>query len=224
MPTRTCKLVAAALTLPALLPAVADARKKAPTPGFEVSIATPLPAPPANGAIFQAANGYAPLTSGNRAAMVGDLLTIVLAERTQATKSNSANTDRNGSIGLSPPVTGPLALFTKAEATLSGGGQFKGAGSAEQSNQLNGEITVTVAQVLPNGALVVRGEKVLNLNRGDEHIRISGIVRPADIDFANRVLSSRVADARITYSGTGEIARASRQGWLNKFFSIISPF
>ena len=218
-------LMAAALALIAGAPQAAAAKRpKAPTAGYEVSIATPLPAPPANGAIFQAANGYAPLTSGNRAAMVGDLLTIVLAERTQATKSNSANTDRNGSIGLSPPVTGPLALFTKAEATLSGGGQFKGAGSAEQSNQLNGEITVTVAQVLPNGALVVRGEKVLNLNRGDEHIRISGIVRPADIDFANRVLSSRVADARITYSGTGEIARASRQGWLNKFFSIISPF
>jgi flagellar L-ring protein precursor FlgH len=70
----------------------------------------------------------------------------------------------------------------------------------------------------------VRGEKLLTLNRGDENIRISGIVREADIGPDNRVLSTRVADARITYTGKGEIARASRQGWLQRFFSMLSPF
>jgi flagellar L-ring protein precursor FlgH len=72
--------------------------------------------------------------------------------------------------------------------------------------------------------MLVRGEKQLTLNRGDEQIRISGIIRPIDISFDNRVLSTRVADARISYSGKGEIARASRQGWLNRFFSMLSPF
>jgi flagellar L-ring protein FlgH len=184
----------------------------------------PAPAPQPDGAIFHAANGYAPLTSGARAAMVGDVLTIVLAERTQAVKTNSASTDRTGSIGLTPPSTGPASFFNPTDIGASGGGSFDGQGNAAQSNALTGEISVTIAQVYPNGTMLVRGEKLVTLNRGDEQIRISGIVRAADIDLYNRVPSTRVADARITYSGTGEIARASRQGWLNRFFSILSPF
>lgn len=182
------------------------------------------PAPPADGAIFHAAAGYAPLTSGARAAQVGDILTIILVERTQATKSNSASTDRSGNVGITPPTSGPLKFLKSTSLTASGGGKFDGKGDAEQSNQLNGAISVTVAAVYPNGTMLVRGEKNLTLNRGDEQIRISGLVRTADIDLDNTVPSTRVADAKITYAGTGEIARASRQGWLSHFFSILSPF
>lgn len=188
-------------------------------------VLAPAPLPPmANGAIFQAANGYAPLTSGSRASMVGDVLTIALVERTQAVKTSTANTDRSGSIGLTPPSTGPLSLFAPTDIAASGGGKFDGQGAATQSNQLNGEISVTIAAVYPNGTMLVRGEKLLTLNRGDENIRLTGIVRAADISPDNRVLSTRVADARIAYAGKGDIARASRPGWLNQFFSIISPF
>jgi flagellar L-ring protein precursor FlgH len=201
----------------------AEAKKRDPLE-YAPSFAADRPAPPANGAIFQAANGYAPLTSGARAAMVGDLLTIALVERTQASKSTSASTDRNGSLGLTPPTTGPLSLFSPTDVGMSGGGKFDGKGAAEQSNALQGEISVTVAAVYPNGTMLVRGEKLVTLNRGDEHIRIAGLVRAIDIGPDNRVPSTRVADARITYSGTGEIARASRQGWLNRFFSMLSPF
>jgi flagellar L-ring protein precursor FlgH len=182
------------------------------------------PPPPADGAIFHATAGYAPLTSGARAAQVGDILTINLVEKTQATKSNSASTDRSGSVGISPPTTGPLKFLKSTSLTASGGGKFDGKGDAEQSNQLNGMISVTVAAVYPNGTMLIRGEKNLTLNRGDEQIRISGLVRQADIDLDNTVDSTRVADAKITYAGTGEIARASRQGWLSHFFSILSPF
>ena len=182
------------------------------------------PAPPADGAIFHAVAGYAPLTSGARAAQVGDILTINLVEKTQATKSNSASTDRSGNVGLTPPTSGPLKFLKSTSLTASGGGKFDGKGDAEQSNQLNGMISVTVAAVYPNGTMLIRGEKNLTLNRGDEQIRISGLVRQADIDLDNTVDSTRVADAKITYAGTGEIARASRQGWLSHFFSILSPF
>ena len=186
------------------------------------------PAPegaPANGGIFQAANGYAPLTSGARAAMVGDIITIQLVESTQASKSNAANTGRDGSIGLTPPTTGPLSMLLKSsDIGASGTQSFKGTGAASQSNSLNGEITVTVAKLFPNGTMLVRGQKALTLNRGDELIQIAGLVRQADITPDNKVLSTRVADARITYSGKGEIARASRQGWLQRFFSMLSPF
>ena len=200
------------------------AKKRERSPEYAPSFATERPVAPANGAIFQAAYGYAPLTSGSRAAMVGDLLTIALVERTQATKSNSASTDRSGNIGLTPPSAGPLSLFSPAEAAVSGGNKFDGKGAAEQSNALQGEITVTVAAVYPNGTMLVRGEKLVTLNRGDEHIRISGLVRANDIGPDNRVASTRVADATITYSGNGEVARASRQGWLQRFFTMISPF
>jgi flagellar L-ring protein precursor FlgH len=183
------------------------------------------PSPPvANGAIFQAANGYSALTNGSRAAMVGDLVTITLVERTQASKSNSASTDRAGDVALAAPTTGPLSFFQPSDASASGNSTFDGKGGAAQSNQLNGEISVTVARIFPNGTMLVRGEKLLTLNRGDENISIIGLIRQADIGPDNRVPSTRVADARITYSGKGEIARASRMGWLNRFFAILSPF
>jgi flagellar L-ring protein precursor FlgH len=188
-----------------------------------VLAAPPAPAP-ANGAIFQASSGYAALTSGNKAAAVGDILTIVLVERTQAAKENSATLDRNGGIGLTPPATGILSAVKPTDLNMSGKQSFKGAGQATQSNSLTGEISVTVAQVYPNGTMLVRGQKLLTLNRGDEYIRLSGLVRPDDVGSDNRVPSTRVADARIAYSGRGELARGSRQGWLQRFFSVVSPF
>ena len=166
----------------------------------------------------------APVANGARAAMVGDIVTISLVERTQAAKSNSATTDRKGEISLTPPTTGPVSLFNPTDVGASGGSTFGGKGAAAQSNQLSGEISVTIARIYPNGTMLVRGEKMLTLNRGDENIAITGIIRAADIGPDNRVASTRVADARIIYSGKGEIARGSRQGWLNRFFSILSPF
>jgi flagellar L-ring protein FlgH len=191
--------------------------------------AASLPTPPirmesSNGGIFQSANGYAPLTSGNRAASIGDLLTITLVERTQASKSSSSSTDRSGGISLTPPTTGPLALFKPTDTAASGTSNFKGAGQSSQTNALQGEVSVTVAAVYPNGTMLVRGEKRVTLNRGDEFIRISGLVRSVDIGADNRILSTRVADARISYSGTGQVAGASKQGWLQSFFSAVSPF
>lgn len=202
----------------------AEAKKQKVDPEYAPTYSQPLAPRRANGAIFQVDDGYAALTSGARAARVGDMLTIVLAERTQASKSNAAKTDRSGNISLTPPATGPLSLFEPTDIGASGANSFDGKGSATQSNQLNGEISVTVAEVYPNGTMLVRGEKLLTLNRGDENIRISGIVRDADITADNRVSSTRVANARITYAGKGEIARASKQGWLQRFFTMISPF
>ena len=206
-------------------PALAGKKPKdldAYAPTYSAVAETP---PPANGSIFQAAYGYAPLTSGARAAMVGDVITIQLVESTQASKSTAANTNRTGEIGLTPPTTGVLSkLFSPSDIGASGSNSFKGTGAASQSNSLSGQITVTVAQVYPNGTLLVKGQKALTLNRGDEFIQISGLIRQADIAPDNTVLSTRVADARITYTGKGEIARASRQGWLQRFFSAISTF
>ena len=206
----------------ALLLASPALAKKKPVPDFAPAAPVENMAPPTPGAIFSA--GYAPLTSGARASQVGDVLTVVLVERMQAAKSNSAQTGRDGNIGLAPPTTGPLALFKPTDVNMGGNSSFTGKGAAEQSNALSGELSVTVIAVRANGTMLVRGEKALTLNRGDEHVQLSGIVRAADIAPDNRVPSTRIADARITYTGKGEIARASRQGWLQRFFSAVSPF
>jgi flagellar L-ring protein FlgH len=196
-----------------------------PAPGYQPTYSVPPVPAPANGAIFQVSNGYAPLTSGQRAAQVGDVLSVVLTERTQAQASAGTTTQRQGNIGLTPPTTGLLSrLFSASDASAGGGSQFGGTGQTTQANQLSGEIAVTVVEVFPNGSMLVRGEKHVRLNRGNEFIQISGLVRPADITPENRVASTRLADAQITYSGRGEIARAAREGWLQRFFNFVSPF
>ncbi|QNQ09337.1 flagellar basal body L-ring protein FlgH [Sphingomonas alpina] len=218
-----------ALAAASLSPAPADARlfgKKQPPVDFSATMPAPPPmAPaPANGSIYQASDGYAALYEGWRARRVGDPLSIVLVERTIASKSASSKLDSGGGASLTPPTTGALSLFSQTDASISGKRNFTGTGSTDQSNTLSGEVSVTVAQVFPNGTLLVKGQKRVTLNRGDEFVQIRGIVRMADIDAYNRVPSTRVADAQIAYTGKGDVARASRQGWFSRFFSVISPF
>ncbi|MET0256914.1 MAG: flagellar basal body L-ring protein FlgH [Luteibacter sp.] len=163
-----------------------------------------------------------------RAHRVGDILTITLVESTQASKKAATSTSKkNGNTITSPTVLGQgLRIGGKtADSSLASNNAFDGDGSSQQSNQLSGEITVTVAQRLSNGALVVRGEKWLTINQGDELVRISGIVRPQDIGNDNIVASSRVADARIEYVGKGTLADSNTRGWLSRFFdSKWMPF
>ena len=200
------------------------AAKNKPPAGFEPALPAPPPAARvADGAIFNANDGYAALTQGHRAGKVGDPLTIALVERTSSTKAAGSKTDRGGSIGVTPP-TGLLSVFSGAGLNASGDSSFKGDGNASQSNALSGEVTVTIVEVRSNGTALVRGEKHLMLSQGKEWIQLSGIVRLADIGADNRVASTRVADARIEYAGNGPVSRASREGWLSKFFNAVSPF
>lgn len=174
-----------------------------------------------DGAIFQVSQGYAPLYYGNRAARVGDVVTIVLVERTQTSKSTSGSTKRDGNVGLSLPEFVGIA---NSDLNASGGSSFKGSGDASQASSIRADLTVTIAEVRPNGTALVRGEKVMQLSQGEEWVQLSGIIRLADIDQDNTIPSIRVADARISYSGAGSVQRASREGWLSKFFGAISPF
>ena len=222
MPHKIFEFCAVALLLGASSAAHAKSKEPpevfAPTPA---AIAETVAVP--NGAIFQA-GGYAALTSGMRASRVGDVLTITLQERTNAGINNSTGTNRAGNIGLAPPTSGPLSLISPSDINMGGDQSFKGKGDIVQSNTLTGEVSVIIAAVYPNGTMLVKGEKRLALNRGDETVQFSGIVRSADITADNRVPSWRVADAKINYRGKGDVARASRQGWLQRFFSIVSPF
>ena len=193
--------------------------------------AAPLPAPPpvdqiiapANGAMVSTYAGYAPLHLGQRANRVGDLVTVVLSERTQSAKDTSASSDREGSFDITPPSIGPFS-FNPGNLNSGAGTSFSGAGDASQTNSLNGTITVTIAEILPNGVARVRGEKLMNLSQGEEWIQLAGLVRLNDISADNSIASTRIADARISYSGSGHFQRASRPGWLAQFFNQVSPF
>ena len=196
-----------------------------PKPGFEAALPLPLPAPKApDGGIFNAANGYAALYDGHRARAIGDPVTIVLIENTSTSKSAGSKSAKSGGFGITPPTTGPLSFIKPTSLNMGGPTSFKGDGSATQQSTLGGEVSVMIVAVRSNGTALIRGEKRLLLSQGEEWVQVSGIVRLADIDQDNRIASTRVADVQIEYAGNGPVSRASRAGWLSKFFSLISPF
>jgi flagellar L-ring protein precursor FlgH len=177
------------------------------------------------GAIYQP--GYdMRLFEDNKAARVGDILTIKLKEVTQAKKADDLNTAKNISASVSAPSIMGFALSAltgnDAKTELASKRTFNGQGKADQSNSLEGNISVTVTEVLPNGNLKVRGEKQVTLNQGDEYVRLSGIVRPVDIATDNTISSDKVADATLMYIGEGAMADASKMGWLSR--AVLSPW
>ncbi len=162
------------------------------------------------------------LYSDVKARRVGDIITVTLSENTQASKSADTSTAKDTNVNLNPITgLGGQAINIGGESIQLGLGSsrdFSGDATANQSNRLSGAISVTVVDVLPNNNLVIRGEKWLTLNHGDEYIRLTGIIRPADITPENEIVSTKVANARIQYSGTGTFARAQEKGWLTQFF------
>ncbi len=200
--------------------------------------AVPRQVQPTAGAIY-ASNTYITLFEDLRARRVGDILTIVLEESTSASKSADTTHDKSNQttitnptilgapVSFSVPSALPLASVpnNSFETDLRSSSEFQGDSESNQSNELTGEVTVSVAEVLPNGNLVIQGEKLFTLNQGHEHIRFSGIVRPYDINADNKVMSTKVANARIVYAGEGPAHDANAMGWLARFFmSPIFPF
>lgn len=183
-----------------------------------------IPPPNSGGSLFADTYGMS-LYGDKKARNVGDIITVLLDESTQGKKSSASSSKKNSSASISAPTIGKIGPVDSLGASLEGGRSFSGSGDADQSNSLSGNITVTVSEVLPNGVLRVRGEKWITLNTGAEFIRIKGMLRPDDINLDNTVSSQKLADARITYSGSGAVASASKQGWLSAFFnSPIFPF
>ncbi|WP_099604067.1 flagellar basal body L-ring protein FlgH [Stenotrophomonas maltophilia] len=188
----------------------------------------PPQAAPTAGAIY-AAGPTLQLYSDRRARDVGDLLTITLLENTTAQTSANTATNKESNLSLGTPsiLGAPVTLGGKdiLSATAKGARDFTGKGNSAQSNRLQGSVTVTVIQRLPNGNLVVQGQKNLRLNQGDELVQVQGIVRPGDISQDNTIPSSRVTEARIVYGGRGPVAQSNAMGWLSRFFnSGLTPF
>ncbi|WP_137175210.1 flagellar basal body L-ring protein FlgH [Massilia sp. HP4] len=164
------------------------------------------------------------LTSDSRAYRVGDAVTVILQETTQASKRAGTSISKGSSIGISP-LAALGKVYDKAAVDITAERDFQGDATSTQQNALSGSLTVIVQEVLPNGLLRVAGEKNLMLNQGEEFVRLKGFVRSADVDADNRVSSLRVANARIAYSARGALADANQPGWLTRFFnSPLMPF
>ncbi|HEY5957027.1 MAG TPA: flagellar basal body L-ring protein FlgH [Polyangiaceae bacterium] len=186
---------------------------------------------PATGSIYSEAQaGY---LEDTRALRTGDVVHIRIDEKADAqgaaTTNLSKDTSRDLSVenllGLVPairkayPNIDPEKLMTLASTF-----DFKGEGKTQRAGQLSGLIAVRVKQTLPNGDLFVEGTKVVMINHEEYHLYISGVVRPADIEGDNSVSSSLIADARVEFTGRGDINDQVERGWFTKILDFINPF
>jgi flagellar L-ring protein FlgH len=201
------------------------------------------PPPKRNGTIYQP--GYEmSLYQDHIAHRIGDILTVRLEEQTQGQKQAETKTNKLSTIDTNAGGTtnNPSILNPKVgnngnmEPVFFGAGikqfmfntgseiDFNGKGQTNQSNKLRGTISVTVIRVLSNGNMMIQGESWVTINQGREYIRLTGIVRPEDIDANNMISSQRIADARIGYSGAGQVGNASRAGIMAQLFNKFFPF
>ena len=187
--------------------------------------AQPLAATAAhNGAIFQNA-AYRPLFEDRRARMVGDILTMNIVEKTTATKATSDSDSKSGSIALATPKLfgAPLSTTTDLAVTSSSANKSDNKAAVSSANTFSGTMAVTVIEVLPNGNLMVSGEKQVAFDKNAEFIRFSGVVNP-DAIVSNTIASTQVADARVEYRTNTRIDTTEVLSHLARFVFSLSPF
>jgi len=197
---------------------VDDEQLLPPTPLHQVY------AKPTDGSIYRTGTEVR-LFEDLKAGRVGDILTVRLVEKTNASKNSQTQTAKTSAATVSNPEVFGLPITKNGLPLLSGSldsdKSFDGQGASSQSNSLEGDITVTVIDRLPNGNLVIQGEKWLTINQGREFIRVTGTIRPNDIETDNSVLSNRIANAQIAYSAKGALNDANRMSILARFFNSI---
>jgi flagellar L-ring protein precursor FlgH len=165
-----------------------------------------------NGAIFQAAV-YRPLFEDHRARLVGDTITVQIVEKVSASQKSTSSVDKSGKVDAGISALPFLSANSFARATASG----------SSSNTFAGTITATVIDVLPNGHLVIAGEKQIGVNHNVDVLRFSGQVDPRTIQSGNTVASAQIANVRIENRGRGQQAEAQGIGWLARFFLNVLP-
>jgi flagellar L-ring protein precursor FlgH len=178
----------------------------------------------ANGSLFQP-HTYRPLFEDHRARLVGDSLTIVIVEKINASQTSTSSIDKSGNVQASIsalPGVNPNS-FNRAAVAGSSSNTFSGKGATESSNDFSGTIAAVVTEVLPNGHLVIAGEKQIGVNSSVDVLRFSGQVDPRAIQPGNTVRSVHIANVRIEQRGRGQQAEAQGIGWLARFFLSVLP-
>jgi flagellar L-ring protein precursor FlgH len=188
-----------------------------------VEVAAPV-AVTGNGSIFQSAS-YRPLFEDHRARLVGDTLTVQIVEKVSASQSSTSSIDKSGSLAASVTALPGIrpADFARANAGATSANTFAGKGATENSNDFSGTITVVVRQVLPNGHLIVAGEKQIGVNHNVDVLRFSGQVDPRAIQPGNSVQSVQIANVRLEQRGRGAQSEAQAVGWLGRIFLSVLP-
>jgi flagellar L-ring protein precursor FlgH len=189
-----------------------------PTSARPSAAAVPVPT---NGAIFSAA-AYRPMFEDRRARMVGDMITITISENTSAAKTAANSGSKTGSMSVATPSL--FGMTNAINATGSTSNKFEEKDAASATNTFTGTITATVIEVLPNGYLVLSGEKQVAFDKGVEYVRIYGVVSPDRIGTGNTVASTQIADARIEYRTNSRIDKAEFMSQVARFFMNVLPF
>ncbi len=183
-------------------------------------------APPTNGAIFQASQ-YRPLFEDYRARLVGDTIMVQIVEKISATQTSTSSIDKSGTVsgGVTaiPGIKANSFGTGRASIGMNSSNTFAGKGSTVNSNDFSGTITATVTEVLPNGHLMIAGEKQIGVNHNVDVLRFSGQVDPRAIQTGNSVPSAQIANVRIEQRGRGQQADAQGIGWLGRFFLNVLP-
>ena len=220
---RTAAAAAAATLLAGCQVLNAQPKVDVAEPTTAMPVAQPAPALN-NGAIFQSAQ-YRPLFEDHRARLVGDTLTVQIVEKVSASQKSTSSIDKSGelSAGVTAlPLVNPNS-FGRASAAGTSSNTFSGKGSTENTNNFSGTITATVTGVLPNGHLLIAGEKQIGVNHNVDVLRFSGQVDPRTIQPGNVVASAQVANVRIENRGRGQPAEAQGIGWLARFLLNVLP-
>jgi flagellar L-ring protein precursor FlgH len=176
---------------------------------------------PSNGAIYQA-SVYRPVFEDRRARHIGDVLTLVITERTSANKTGASSGNKSGSVSVALPK--PLQSTFGNPLAVSNDSKFADGDNQSASNAFTGTMGITVVEVLANGNLIVAGEKQVGMNKGVEYIRFSGMINPDSIATGNTVQSTAVADARVEYRTSSQIDRAEVASMASRFFQSLLPF
>jgi flagellar L-ring protein precursor FlgH len=227
---RFATILACAVICAALFAALAGCEQLNPRPPVDIATpiyATPLTyvAPPvSNGSIYQSSQ-YRPLFEDHRARLVGDTITVQIVEKISATQKSTSSIDKSGKLAASVTALPGLSAnsFNRASAAGSTSISSAGAGTTENTNDFSGTITAVVTAVLPNGHLVVAGEKQIGVNHNVDVLRFSGQVDPIMIQTGNDIPSANIANVRIEQRGRGAQADAQGTGWLSRFFLNVLP-
>jgi flagellar L-ring protein precursor FlgH len=227
---RFATVLACAVICAAMFAALAGCEQLNPRPPVDLAspiyaapVATPAPVA-ANGSIYQAAQ-YRPLFEDYRARLVGDSITVQIVEKISATQKSTSSIDKSGKLSASItalPMVSPNS-FNRASAAGTSNNSFAGAGTTANSNEFSGTITAVVTGVLPNGHLLVAGEKQIGVNHNVDVLRFSGQIDPRMIQSGNVVPSAQIANVRIEQRGRGAQAEAQGIGWLSRFFLNVLP-
>lgn len=227
---RVLRVCGMALAASVLLPACESLPHKAEVDFPEPAVARPIPAPPvatgpSTGSLFNKVS-YKPAFEDPRARAIGDTVTILIIEKVTASQVSKSTSNRttSGSAGISAFPFFPVTELAKAAVGTTSANDFSGKGGTESANTFSGSITATVVDVLPNGHLVVTGEKQIGVNQNVDVLRFSGTIDPRVVQPGSIVNSTQVANARIESKGRGAQAEAQTVGWLMRFFFSFLPF